>query len=440
MIKINMFVNLLLEIKIGRNKKTMKAFKIKEIKPNNKKKKNVYDIHHKISQNNFYDSHPNIIVNNGTIISNCSRHAGGIVITDNAMNEMPLIKAKGGLQTPWPEGLNGRYLEDYGFLKFDILGLGTLRMIEETIKKILIKQGIKNPTFEQIKNWYDEHLDSQSEKFHDIKVYEHVFWNSNYLSIFQFVKNNVQNFMKKMKPTCINDIAIATSIFRPAGLSIGLDKLYLGNRANPDAVDYKHPLIKEVLESTSNCIIFQEQTQLLFNKLAAVPLEQTDGVRKTLTKKDITNKEKVKKELDELKQQFITRSKEKNNIPETITDKLFSDILTFSSYGFNKCLDQDTLVKTTDSEGSIIKVKKIKDVTCYDHVLSRDEKTKKNIIVKVKTVHKNGIKKLYKFKLDNGKEVICTLDHKFRTIDGLMLPIKIILEKGLEIEEFNKKE
>ena len=48
---------------------------------------------------------------------------------------MPLISSKGVRQTPWSEGQNVRQLEPMGFIKFDILGLSTLRMIEDCIAK-----------------------------------------------------------------------------------------------------------------------------------------------------------------------------------------------------------------------------------------------------------------------------------------------------------------
>jgi DNA polymerase III alpha subunit len=46
---------------------------------------------------------------------------------------MPLIYSGGVRQTPWTEGQHVRHLEPMGFIKFDILGLGTLRMIEDAI-------------------------------------------------------------------------------------------------------------------------------------------------------------------------------------------------------------------------------------------------------------------------------------------------------------------
>ena len=71
---------------------------------------------------------------------------------------MPLINSGGVTQTPWSEGQHVRQLEPMGFIKFDILGLSTLKMIEGAVYHILKKQGNPDPTFEDIKKYYDKHL------------------------------------------------------------------------------------------------------------------------------------------------------------------------------------------------------------------------------------------------------------------------------------------
>ena len=67
------------------------------------------------------------------------RHAAGAIIGDYLPSKMPLITSKGIRQTPWAEGMNVRHLEPLGFIKFDILGLETLKMFEDAIQRILIQ-------------------------------------------------------------------------------------------------------------------------------------------------------------------------------------------------------------------------------------------------------------------------------------------------------------
>lgn len=264
-----------------------------------------------------------------------SRHAGGAVITDNSREAMPLIKAGGELQTPWPEGVNYRHLEEYGILKFDILGLGTLRMFEDCIRKILIKEGNRYPTFKEIKKWFDDKLHPDNNNLDDINVYKTVYWKKKHAGTFQFVSQNVQDFMTEMKPKSIMDIAIATSIFRPGPLALKVDRKFLNNRANPEDVIFKHPLLKEVYADTSGLLIFQEQLMTTYNKLCGVPLEDTDKVRKAFTKKEINNKEKAAKDREELRTTFQTLSKTHSGLSTRDSGELFDEMEKLVAYSFN---------------------------------------------------------------------------------------------------------
>lgn len=311
----------------------MKLTKIKQIEKI--RTDSVYDIHHLLSAENFWDQHPNLVAE-GYIISNCSRHAGGVLITDDAYGNMPVIKSGGTLQTPWVEGLNNRHLEALGFLKFDILGLGTLRIIEGTIEKIIKKQiGKKHVSFEEINKWYYENIHPDNNEMIDISVYKNIYWEGKWAGIFQFINPSSQDFIKKMKPTSIADIAAATSIFRPGPLSANVDKLYLNNRTNQEQIKYKHPLLKEVLGPTYGCIIYQEQLQLIYHKLAGMPLEETDMVRKAFTKKDISNKEKAAEERKILRDDFIIKCKQANAIEEKLSGDIFDELEKYVSYSFN---------------------------------------------------------------------------------------------------------
>lgn len=268
---------------------------------------------------------------------NVSRHAGGVLITENPRENMPMIKSGQMLQTPWPEGLNARHLEDFGLLKFDILGLGTLRMFEECIRKIIKKKtGNKYITSSAVLKWFHENLHPDNNSLDDPRVFEHVYWNVNYAGIFQFVQDNVQKFMAEMKPASIIDIATATSIFRPGPLGIGADKLFLNNRKNPKNIQYKHPLLEEVLKDTCGLIIFQEQLQLIYHKLAGVPLEDTDAVRKAFTKKDISNKAKAEQERQAMREDFAEKCLAANQIPKSLSYNIFDEMEKFVAYSFNK--------------------------------------------------------------------------------------------------------
>ena len=120
-------------------------------------------------------------------------------------------------------------------------------------------------------------------------------------------------------------------------------------------------------------------------------------------------------------------------IGKQVGEKLWQKFIYFSGYGFNKCLSFSEMITIYNSGGEKLEDKQIKDIQPGCFVRSRDEKTGNDIFVKVKHNHHNGKKKVYRFTFDDGREVRCTMDHKFRTKCGKMKTIEEIMKNGLEI-------
>ena len=264
------------------------------------------------------------------------RHAGGCIVAENIAERMPLIKARGELQTPWAEGMNYKHLETFGWIKFDLLGLETLRIIQRTIELILQrKEGIENPTFQQVYEWFDANMNPKVLDMDDQHVYEHVYAKGRWAGIFQLAGRGAQNLFKKAKPKSIIDIATLTSIYRPGPLTAKVDKLYINAKNNPDEIDYGHPLIKEVLEETYGLIVFQEQIMKLCSVVAGFPEEETDTVRRSIMKRKASEAAESLAKARAIKEQFVAGSV-KNGVDRQLADDLYEKILFFAGYGFNK--------------------------------------------------------------------------------------------------------
>ena len=295
---------------------------------------------HSPSFRDFIDRYPHVSESIKVLFKQnkaLGRHAGGVIISERIADRMPLILAKGEQQTPWVEGMNYKHLEMLGWVKFDLLGLETLRMIRRTIELILQRHaGIQNPTFDDVKNWFDEHMATTKINFDDQKVYENVYHEATRRTpgVFQLTSKGAQRLFQNAKPRSIIDIATLTSIFRPGPLAAKVDKLYLEAKADPRNIDYKHPLIKQVLEPTFGCIIFQEQLMQLCNVVAGFPKSECDKVRKNILKRQGGNPEESMKKAKAMKDSFVEGSV-KNGIREAVASKLWDDILFFAGYGFN---------------------------------------------------------------------------------------------------------
>jgi DNA polymerase-3 subunit alpha len=263
------------------------------------------------------------------------RHAGGVIVSENIAEQMPLILARGDAQTPWVEGMHYKHLEEFGWIKFDLLGLETLRIIERCIHLILQRrEGNSNPTFKDIKKWFDKHMDPKNIDLNDQKVYEYVYHEGRFAGVFQCTQPGAQKLFIKAKPKNIIEIATLTSIYRPGPLAAKVDKLYLDAKNNPDDIDYQHPLIKKVLEKEYGCIIFQESVMKLCSVVAGFPEAETDTIRRNIMKRSASKKDEAAADSKKAKEDFV-KGAVNNGVGETVASQLYDKIMFFSGYGFN---------------------------------------------------------------------------------------------------------
>lgn len=289
------------------------------------------------SLKNFLEKYPHIekhVNNLHGMIRSCSRHAGGVVISENIDTCMPLINSGKVMQTPWAEGQNVRHLEPFGFIKFDILGLETLKMIETCIYHILKRHhNVKNPSIKEIKDYYNKNLHPDVLIMDDPKVYENVFHQGKWAGVFQFANNGAQNFCSRAKPKNVIDLSAITSIYRPGPLNADVDKNYVEAQENVMGIKYIHPLARDVVAPTYGFLVFQEQIAAMAHKLGKdISLEEGNQLRKVLTKKGTGKEDKVK---TALLTKFIDGCLEKG-ISKPQAEEQWQMFEFFSGYGFNK--------------------------------------------------------------------------------------------------------
>jgi len=289
------------------------------------------------SLRNFLIRYPNIATHVDTLygqVRSCSRHAGGVVIAENLDYYMPLISSKNVRQTPWSEGQNVRHLEPMGFIKFDLLGLSTIRMIDGAIYHILRRhKGIENPTFEDVKEYYNNTLHPDVIDFDDQEVYKNIFHEGKWAGTFQFTEEGVQKYCTQVKPSGIIDLAIITSTYRPGPLAAKVHEQFLEAKNNPQYVKYVNGIHREVTGQTHGFLIFQEQIAMLAHKLGKdISLDEGNMLRKVLTKKGTGKEAKVKKVL---RRKFIQGCIDKG-LKSGTAERLWETFEYFSGYGFNK--------------------------------------------------------------------------------------------------------
>lgn len=264
---------------------------------------------------------------------NASVHASGVLIApEEISNYVPLARGKEnvtgsakdvGKKTSEEQFLVTEYdmitLEELGLLKMDFLGLRNLTAIKDCI--------------EIIKNNKKIVLDLKSIPYDDENVYKMI-GRGDTLGVFQLESAGMTNFMKKLKPTVLEDLIAGISLFRPGPMDF-IDKYCEGKR-NSNKITYDHPKLKSILEPTYGCIVYQEQVMQIVQELAGFTLGRADQVRRIMSKK---KPEALKAE----RNNFIYGNEElgikgciKNGIDEKIANKIFDELTQFASYAFNK--------------------------------------------------------------------------------------------------------
>jgi len=199
---------------------------------------------------------------------------------------------------------------------FYFLGLRTLTVIDDTVK--LIKK--RDPNF-----------DEDTIDITDQKTFE-MLSKGNTKGVFQFESAGMREELMALKPNCIEDLIAIISLYRPGPM----DSIpqYNKNRHNPEQITYKHPLLKNILDVTYGCIVYQEQVMQIFRELAGFSLGRADLVRRAMSKKKFDVMEKERKN-------FVYGSEEcdgaiKRGVDEKTANEIFDQMLSFASYAFNK--------------------------------------------------------------------------------------------------------
>ncbi len=241
---------------------------------------------------------------------NASKHAAGVVICpEEISNFVPLANAVN--QTEVVTQYNMKEIEQAGLLKMDFLGLRTLTIIRDAVK--LIKQN------------HNVEIDIDKIPLDDEKTYK-LFSNGQTTGVFQFESPPMREYLKKLHPTSINDLAAMNALYRPGPMEFINE--FIERKFGKTKVTYLHPLLEQILKETYGIIVYQEQVIQIANKIGGMSLAEADLLRRAMGKKDL-------KAMAKLKKQFLEGAV-KNGIKMSVAEKIVENIEKFANYGFNK--------------------------------------------------------------------------------------------------------
>lgn len=245
------------------------------------------------------------------IARNVSVHACGYVITPNPIVEyVPERRAPQNTDLVITQ-IEGAYLEDVGLMKYDFLGLRTLTVLKNAENAIKRQHDITI-------NWEKQPID-------DKKSYV-LFQKALTDGIFQFESQGMKKYLVELVPENILDICFMCAAYRPGPMAYIPD--YIERKHGRKKIEYLHPDMEVLLKETMGYAIYQEQVMAIAVAMAGYTIGEADLLRRAMGKK--------KKEiLDQEKPKFFEGMAKKGYTQE-LAEQVFSYLLPFADYGFNK--------------------------------------------------------------------------------------------------------
>ncbi len=241
---------------------------------------------------------------------NASTHAAGVVIGDRPLDELVPLYQDPRSDMPATQ-FNMKWVEAAGLVKFDFLGLKTLTVIQNALH-LLSKRGVN--------------IDISLIPLDDQATYD-LYASAKTVAVFQVESSGMMDALRRMKPTCIEDIVALVALYRPGPMENIPTYCEVKNGLRP--LESLHPTIDHILAETQGIIVYQEQVMEIAKVMAGYSLGGADLLRRAMGKK-------IKEEMDKERPKFIEGALKTHNVPAAKAGEVFDLLEKFANYGFNK--------------------------------------------------------------------------------------------------------
>ena len=247
---------------------------------------------------------------------NVGKHAGGVLISPSALVDFtPLYCEEGGGSLV--SQFDKDDVEAVGLVKFDFLGLRNLTIIDWAVKiinKLRTEKG-------------EELLDISQLDLADKKSFE-LLRSAKTTAVFQLESRGMKELIGRLQPDVFEDIVALVALYRPGPLQSGMVDDFVNRKKGIAKVEYPHPDLEPVLNTTYGVIVYQEQVMQIAQILAGYSLGGADMLRRAMGKKK-------PEEMAKQREIFMEGSGGRNIDPAQAT-AIFDLMEKFAEYGFNK--------------------------------------------------------------------------------------------------------
>jgi len=261
------------------------------------------------------------------LLRNASTHAAGVVIADRPLDALVPLYQDPRSDMPATQ-FNMKWVEQAGLVKFDFLGLKTLTVIQNAVD-LIRGQGRDIHTGPNGEALYEPAEGAVNEinaiPLDDEAAYK-LYAAAKTVAVFQVESTGMMDALRRMKPTCIEDIVALVALYRPGPMEN--IPAYCEVKNGLREIESVHPLIDHILEETQGIIVYQEQVMQIAQVMAGYSLGGADLLRRAMGKK-------IKEAMDAERPKFEKGAAE-NGVDARKASEVFDLLEKFANYGFNK--------------------------------------------------------------------------------------------------------
>ncbi len=239
------------------------------------------------------------------------QHSGGMVVCQGQLNSVvPLEPATmpGRVVVQWDK----EDCADMGIVKVDLLGLGMMAVLEDSLQLIRRHHG--------------EEIDLGHLPQNDPAVYS-ALERADTIGLFQVESRAQMSCLPRLKPKCFYDIVVQVAIIRPGPIVGKMVHPYLNRRQGREPAVSLHPLLESTLSRTLGVPLFQEQ--LL--RIAMIAAGFSGGEAEELRRAFGFKRSEARMKEVEIK---LRRGMEAKGITGETQDRIIQAITSFALYGF----------------------------------------------------------------------------------------------------------
>ncbi len=250
------------------------------------------------------------------ITRNTGKHAGGVLIAPGKISDFSAVACdeEGSRVSQFDKD----DVESVGLVKFDFLGLRNLTVIDKAIKTINQRLALANSPL----------IDLNLLPLDDKPTYT-LLQKTLTTAVFQLESPGMRKYLGRLKPTNIDDIIAMCALYRPGPLEAGMVEMFIDRKHGREKVEYPHPDLQEILQSTYGVIVYQEQVMQIAQVLAGYTLGGADMLRRAMGKKK-------PEEMAAQRTIFVEGAKACKGMDAAASGAIFDLMEKFAAYGFNK--------------------------------------------------------------------------------------------------------